>query len=154
MQQTEREIGNMTRTITIARDFHWEMGHRLPFHEHGCANIHGHSYKLRVELEGTCDEHGMLMDYGEMKLLVMPIIDQLDHCFLCDEGDALMRNFLASTQMKYKIVPFPSTAENLVHYLLEELWMVFEPFRRITKLRLRLRETDVSYAECVHSRET
>jgi len=96
----------------------------------------------------------MLMDYGEMKLLVMPIIDQLDHCFLCDEGDALMRNFLASTQMKYKIVPFPSTAENLVHYLLEELWMVFEPFRRITKLRLRLRETDVSYAECVHSRET
>ncbi len=138
---------NMERLMKIARDFHWEMGHRLPFHESGCANIHGHSYRLRVEIEGVCDENGMLMDYGDMKRLVTPVLDQLDHCFLCDDGDALMLGFFEGSGMKYKVVPFTSTAENLVLYLLDELWRMFEPWSRIRALNLRLQETEISYAE-------
>jgi 6-pyruvoyltetrahydropterin/6-carboxytetrahydropterin synthase len=138
--------------MIIARDFHWEMGHRLPFHESGCANIHGHSYRLRVVIEGECDANGMLMDYGDMKRLVMPVIDELDHCFLCDESDTLMRDFLAGTSMKHKLVPFTSTAENLAVYLLDTLWEVFEPHARITALTLRLQETEISYAEVSRER--
>ena len=138
--------------MKIARDFHWEMGHRLPFHESGCANIHGHSYRLRVEIDGTCDEHGMLMDYGDMKRLVMPVLDELDHSFLCDEGDDLMRGFLEGSGLKYKLVPFTSTAENLVLHLLDELWQVFEPWPRVSALTLRLQETEISFAEAGRSR--
>lgn len=143
----------MNRSLRIAREFHWEMGHRLPFHESGCANIHGHSYRLRVEIEGSCDENGMLMDYGDMKRLVMPVIDRFDHCFLCDENDELMKGFLSGSGLKHVVVPFTTTAENLVFYFLDELWNIFTPYPQVTALRLRLQETEISYAEADRSRE-
>jgi 6-pyruvoyltetrahydropterin/6-carboxytetrahydropterin synthase len=128
------------------------MGHRLPFHTGGCANIHGHSYKLWVEIEGSADENGMLMDYGDMKRLVAPVIEPLDHAFMCDEDDDIMKAFLATTDFKRVFVPFHSTAENLAEYLLEQLWNVFSRQQRITGIRLRLQETDISYAETARKR--
>ena len=38
--------------MKIAKEFRWEMGHRLPEHFGLCKNIHGHSYKMVVEFEG------------------------------------------------------------------------------------------------------
>ena len=38
--------------MKIAKEFRWEMGHRLPEHFGLCKNIHGHSYKMIVEFEG------------------------------------------------------------------------------------------------------
>ncbi len=50
----------------IAKEFHWEMGHRLPFHQGGCQNIHGHSYTMRVEIIGTIDPAtGMVIEHPE-----------------------------------------------------------------------------------------
>jgi 6-pyruvoyltetrahydropterin/6-carboxytetrahydropterin synthase len=138
--------------MRIARDFRWEMGHRLPFHQSGCANIHGHSYRLTVEIEGEVDEHGMLMDYGDMKRIITPLIDELDHAFLCDDGDALMLGFLAESGLKHKVVPFTSTAEHLVVYLLDEIWKLFETYTRVEVVNLRLRETETSYAEAGRTR--
>ncbi len=143
----------MNRTLKIAREFHWEMGHRLPFHTSGCANIHGHSYKLWVEIEGVCDDNGMMMDYGDMKKLVMPIVDEFDHCFLCNASDEIMLPFLETTGFKYKVVPFNTTAENLVFHFLDRLWEAFSPFEQVTGLRLRLQETDISYAEAERARQ-
>ena len=42
--------------MKIAKEFNWEMGHRLPEHFGKCKNIHGHSYKMMVELEGDLDD--------------------------------------------------------------------------------------------------
>ena len=36
---------------TISKQFRWEMGHRLPFHEGLCKNIHGR------ECSDNCREH-------------------------------------------------------------------------------------------------
>jgi len=41
--------------MKIAKEFKWEMGHRLPEHFGQCKNIHGHSYKMLVEFEGEID---------------------------------------------------------------------------------------------------
>jgi 6-pyruvoyltetrahydropterin/6-carboxytetrahydropterin synthase len=137
----------MKNPIRIARQFHWEMGHRLPFHEGGCANVHGHSYRMMVELEGDVDENGMLIDYGEMKRIIQPLIDPFDHAFLCDEDDALMLEFLRKNGFKTMVIPFHSTAENLTAHFLEEIWKNFEHFTGISGIRVRLQETDISYAE-------
>ncbi len=137
--------------MTIARQFHWEMGHRLPFHTGGCANIHGHSYKLWVEIEGEVDDNGMLMDYGDMKDAVKPVLDRFDHSFLCDEHDDVMRTFLATTNFKVVHVPFTTTAEHIVVHLLDLLTPVFTRHPRVSSLRLRLQETDISFAEAFRS---
>lgn len=138
--------------MKIARQFHWEMGHRLPFHAGECRNLHGHSYRLWVELEGDCDDNGMLIDYGEMKEKIQPLLDPLDHCFLCDERDEVMTRFLRDNPFKTLFVPFATTAENIAAYLLEKIWGVFRTERRIGKITLRLAETETSYAEISRER--
>ena len=133
--------------MKIARQFHWEMGHRLPFHEGLCRNIHGHSYRLWVELDGTCDAHGMLIDYGDLKKIIQPIIEPIDHCFICDESDAEVKAFLHTQNFKMVVVPFSTTAENIAAYLLEKIWLAFEHHERVHSITLRLAETETTWAE-------
>jgi len=135
----------------IAKDFHWEMGHLLPFHTGGCQNIHGHSYKMRVEIHGIIDSStGMVMDYFDMKALVQPIVDQLDHSFLCDSSDKLLMDFFAQNPMKVNIIHMYSTAENIAYYILQQLIPGFFPFNSVQKLTVRLCETENTYAEAFH----
>jgi 6-pyruvoyltetrahydropterin/6-carboxytetrahydropterin synthase len=135
----------------IAKDFNWEMGHRLPFHAGGCQNIHGHSYKMRVEIRGIIDSStGMVMDYFDIKALVQPIVDQLDHSFLCDSSDKLLLDFFAQHPMKVNIINMYSTAENIAYYILQQLIPGFSPFTSVQKLTVRLCETENTYAEAFH----
>lgn len=145
---------NETDRVKIARQFHWEMGHRLPFHNGECKNLHGHSYRLWVELEGTRDANGMLVDYGDMKALIQPLLDPLDHCFLCDESDEYMKSFLATSPFKVVFVPFTTTAENIVRYLIEQFAQLFSSNERISAITARLAETETSYAEVFWRRES
>lgn len=42
--------------------------------------MHGHTYMLSVYVEGEPDpESGWIIDYGELKMQIKPIVDQLDH---------------------------------------------------------------------------
>ncbi len=134
-------------TTIIAKDFNWEMGHRLPFHEGGCQNIHGHSYMLRVEIEGETNEYGMVMDYFDMKSAVQPIVDRLDHCFLCDESDTVMHEFFDAHPMNVVYVPFPTTAENIAVYILRAIAPEFRRFPSLKRLTVRVHETQRTYAE-------
>jgi 6-pyruvoyltetrahydropterin/6-carboxytetrahydropterin synthase len=47
--------------------------------------MHGHTYKLRVVIEGEPDPKlGWLMDFKELKDVVSIVIDQLDHKLIND----------------------------------------------------------------------
>jgi 6-pyruvoyltetrahydropterin/6-carboxytetrahydropterin synthase len=133
--------------VRIAKDFHWEMGHRLRFHEGGCQNIHGHSYRMRVELEGVPDEHGMVMDYFILKEVVDPIIEQIDHSFICDEADEPMLELFSRVPMKHVVVPFATTAENITAWLLEQIADALSDMSNLSRLTIRLQETERVYAE-------
>lgn len=132
----------------IAKDFYWEMSHRLPFHQGPCRNIHGHSYKIRVEIEGELDDNGMVLDYYDLKQIVLPIIENLDHSFVVDKNDNLMINFLKQNNFKYYITEQTTTAENLVKHFFDLLKIQIKTkFPHIKKLMLRLYETENVYAE-------
>jgi 6-pyruvoyltetrahydropterin/6-carboxytetrahydropterin synthase len=134
----------MTR---IAKDFRWEMGHRLPFHNGGCQNIHGHSYRMRVTIEGTMDDNGMVLDYFDMKAIVDPIVQRVDHSFLCDNRDEQMLAFFRDNPLKHVIVPFRTTAENITAWFLELVAAELRQFPNIKTLTIRLYETERTYAE-------
>jgi 6-pyruvoyltetrahydropterin/6-carboxytetrahydropterin synthase len=99
--------------MKISKEFRWEMGHRLPFHEGLCKNIHGHSYYMLVEIEGETNENGMIIDFYDLGKAVKPIIDEFDHAFLCWERDEEVKNFLEKHNMKRVIVNYHSTVENI-----------------------------------------
>lgn len=73
--------------MEIFKEFKFEAAHSLPHLPvgHKCRNVHGHSYRIRVVLSGRCSpETGWLMDFAELKRVVKPLIDRLDHSFLND----------------------------------------------------------------------
>ena len=72
---------------TIFKDFVFEAANRLPnvSVNHKCGRLHGHSFKFSIEIEGTVDEHtGFIIDFGDVKKIIQPMYDELDHHYLND----------------------------------------------------------------------
>lgn len=135
-------------TMRIAKEFRWEMAHRLPFHTCGCQNLHGHSYRAVITLEGKPDAQGMVLDYIELARLVEPIIQRLDHAFLCSEDDTVMTTFFRQhPTFKVVYVPFPSTAENIARWLAEQLSVSLSQYPNLHRLWVRVHETERTFAE-------
>ncbi len=133
--------------MKIACDFHWEMGHRLPDHTSGCQNVHGHSYTMRVVIEGEVQSNGMVMDFFDLKKIVQPLVEKLDHAFLCTETDKLMKSFLTKAKMKQVLVPFPTTVENIVRYFLDAVSARLRKTPHLHRISVRVHETASSFAE-------
>ena len=52
---------------------------------HKCARLHGHSFQVRISIEGPVGEQsGWVMDFGDIKAAFAPIYAQLDHHYLND----------------------------------------------------------------------
>lgn len=130
----------------ISKTFRWEMAHRLPFHTGGCRNVHGHSYSMTVELGGELDASGMLIDYFDIKSIVQPFIDEVDHAFLCDASDELIVTFLKQSGLKAVYVDFPTTAENMAAWFFQRLADEFVMYKNIRDLRVSVAETESSNA--------
>lgn len=133
--------------VKIAKEFRWEMGHRLSYHQEGCQNLHGHSYRMSVELVGELNQNGMVLDYGKIKEIVEPILLELDHSTMLSEDDTQTRDFFESSGMKAAIVPFHPTAENMCIWFLDLLKPKFQQFSNIKTLTVRVCETLTATAE-------
>jgi 6-pyruvoyltetrahydropterin/6-carboxytetrahydropterin synthase len=71
--------------MEIFKEFTFEAAHRLPNVPpgHKCARLHGHSFRVRVWVEGEVDPRaGWVVDFGAIKQSVKPLREQLDHHYL------------------------------------------------------------------------
>ena len=132
--------------MKIAKEFRWEMGHRLPEHFGLCKNIHGHSYKMLVEFEGELNKNEMIIDYYDVEKIVNPIIEKLDHAFMVNRNDNIVLEFLEKMNSKKVIVDFQSTAENICTYFLNEIKKSNLP-SNVQSIKVRVYETAYEYAE-------
>ena len=132
--------------MKIAKEFRWEMGHRLPEHFGLCKNIHGHSYKMLVEFEGELDKNEMVIDYYDVEKIVNPLIEKLDHAFMVNKNDNMVLEFLGKINSKKVVVDFNATAENICFYLLNEIKKVPLP-ANLSSVKVRVYETEFDYAE-------
>ena len=70
---------------SVTRSFTFEAAHQLPWHPGRCRNLHGHSYRLEVTVEGGVDENGVVLDFDDLKTVVQrEVVDAYDHSFLND----------------------------------------------------------------------
>jgi 6-pyruvoyltetrahydropterin/6-carboxytetrahydropterin synthase len=132
--------------MKVAKEFKWEMGHRLPEHFGLCKNIHGHSYRAIVEFEGELDEQGMIIDFYDVEKIINPIIEKLDHAFMVNKYDKDVISFLEKMNSKKVIVDLNSTVENISKYLLKEITKSKLP-STVNKINVRVFETADDYAE-------
>jgi len=73
--------------MKIYKDFSIEAAHRLPNVPtgHKCSRLHGHSFLVRIEVEGQPDPvRGWVMDFTDIKTIFQPIYERLDHHYLND----------------------------------------------------------------------
>lgn len=87
--------------FTISKRFEFSASHQLnglPA-DHPCSRLHGHNYAVEIELEGTLDVVGFVVDYRELDVVKRWIDDTLDHRHLND------------------VVAFNPTAELLAHHV-------------------------------------
>ena len=90
--------------MLLSKDFTFDAAHNLVNYHGKCERLHGHTYRLRVVVEGTPDAEGMIIDFIELKDIVKErILSRLDHSYIND------------------IIPQPS-AENIALWI----WGVLE----------------------------
>jgi 6-pyruvoyltetrahydropterin/6-carboxytetrahydropterin synthase len=71
--------------VSIGKIITFESAHILPPRFGKCNNLHGHSYKLIIEVEGPIDTDGVVMDFADLKKIIKEkVFDRFDHKFLND----------------------------------------------------------------------
>jgi 6-pyruvoyltetrahydropterin/6-carboxytetrahydropterin synthase len=73
--------------MELFREYGFEAAHRLPNvpDGHKCARLHGHSFRVRVAVEGAVgDDSGWVMDFADVSAVVSPVVAELDHRYLND----------------------------------------------------------------------
>lgn len=133
--------------IKIGKEYHWEMSHRLPFHKGGCYNIHGHSYKMLVELTGEIDENGMLLDYYSVDAIISPILNEYDHALILDNEDEKSIRLIEELKFKHKVINKTSTSENLAVHFADLFIEQFSKYPNIYSINVRVYETSDAFAE-------
>ena len=144
---------NMSPRIRITREFTFEMAHVLWNYNGPCRNLHGHSYKLFVTLEGRPfddpdnPKNGMVIDFSDIESIVnSEIIDVFDHSVVAGTHMNEEKIRLLA-QMFSNIVPvgYQPTCENLVADFAARLMTKLPQGVRLHSVKLY--ETANSYAE-------
>lgn len=106
---------------SLTKTFEFAAGHVLPKHPGKCKNLHGHNYKLEVTVHGALDNGtGMILDLGELKAIVTPMIDLLDHAFIVtDSMNVSLREQIVAKSKTYDMGKQESTAENIARMFAE-----------------------------------
>lgn len=136
--------------MTIMRRIKFCAGHRLLRHGGKCEHFHGHNYVADFFVQGeTQDDVGRVLDFSELKKRVKGWIDEhWDHSFLIHQDDDNARQALEMVQpSRFFVMPYNPTAENMAKYLLEEMCPEVLEGTGAAACRVRIWETDESYAE-------
>ena len=144
--------------MRITRHEEFEMAHVLPNYPGGCGNLHGHTYKIEVTVEGPqdFDQWGMVLDFNTLKTILKSVLP--DHKFVYNSKDTsdLERDVLVVLN-KYNCqtvgYPFCTTAENMsTHFarVIEAMLQTINPQLEVAELKLW--ETTNSYAQYIKER--
>lgn len=117
--------------VSVVKVFEFAYGHHLPGYHGKCANPHGHTGVMEVEIgepdqgDGFAAPDGMIIDFAELKSIVnLAVVEKMDHHYLND------------------FLEMP-TAENMTKWAVVELQKRFGD----CLLRVRIYETPTSCAE-------
>lgn len=135
--------------MKIAKEFRWEMGHRLPEHSGLCRNIHGHSYRMVVEISGEVLSNGMIIDFYDLGIIVKPLLERLDHSFLVYSKDKPVLDFLKKYKMKMVVVDYLATVENICQDMTEKIVSEIkkQKISNVSEISVKIFETPNSFAE-------
>ncbi|MBD3350601.1 MAG: 6-pyruvoyl tetrahydropterin synthase family protein [Candidatus Lokiarchaeota archaeon] len=110
-----------------------------------CSRLHGHNYLVNVDIEGELNEQFYIVDFYEVKQLLMGITNELDHRMLLPSAnenikiteDATKKQIFVDFNKKHYefpkqdvcLLPIPATtAEILAKYVYDKLKKRFSSY--------------------------
>lgn len=106
----------------------FDAAHFLAGYQGKCRNIHGHRWRVVVEicgeeLEDAGQMRGMLTDFKDLKEDVKRITEELDHALIYESGSLREKTILALEEEEFCLieVSFRPTAENFSRYFFEKM---------------------------------
>ena len=106
----------------------FDSAHFLAGYDGKCGNIHGHRWKVQVEVqsnrlikEGQLE--GMVVDFGDLKKDIKEIVDYYDHAFIIQEGSMRKETLECILEDGFKVikVKFRPTAENFAMFFFNHM---------------------------------
>jgi 6-pyruvoyltetrahydropterin/6-carboxytetrahydropterin synthase len=136
------KTNKMQSMISLITDFTFDAGHRLSDYKGKCFALHGHTYRVYVEIEGhILNSLGMLVDFGEIKDIVKKtVMLKYDHKLMLKIGDPMN---LAISQLVPKdwVVAMNNnpTAENIAKEIYTDLKLTLnlKPNKPVYKINLK-----------------
>ena len=114
----------------LKNEIQFDTAHYLSGYEGKCSNIHGHRYRLVVELasetlqpSGQC--RGMVADFGDVKKEMQRIAERYDHKLLIEDNQdgRAVAEALAKMPNQFAIVmvPYRPTAEEMSRDIYQQM---------------------------------
>lgn len=111
--------------LTATKTVRFDAAHMLANHDGQCKNLHGHTYRVDVEVARTDESRDMVIDFKDLKKIVEEtVLSRFDHSFIynnASEAECEIAAVLRRHSMRTVELPFRSTAENLAAYFFGEL---------------------------------
>ena len=143
--------------LALIRRLSFCAGHRLYGHEGRCAFLHGHNYRVEIEVEAAgggaaVDAVGRVVDFSLIKKRMLGWLDEhWDHAFILFAEDATaLAAVRAAEPTKYFVLPWNPTAENMARYLLEVVAPHVLADLGVIARRVSVWETDEACAVASH----
>jgi 6-pyruvoyltetrahydropterin/6-carboxytetrahydropterin synthase len=129
----------MSYRVRLEKEQHvFSAAHFITFNGDVCERLHGHNYRVAVEVEGPLDENQYVIDFIALRDELKLITDELDHRVLLPTSHPLIRVTGSETEVEAAFTPdgrrwiFPrgdcvllpvsnTTAELLAHYIGQRL---------------------------------
>ncbi len=140
-------------------------GHFITFNGNICERLHGHNWRVAVEVEGGLDENGYVFDFIALRDTTQQLIAALDHRMLLPTKHPLIHVTADDTEVtarfeqrrwvfpKEDCVLLPianTTAELIAEWLAEQLAVAIcsRPGHTIDTLRVDVEENFGQWAHC------
>jgi len=146
----------MTYSVRLEKEHHvFSAAHFITFNGDVCERLHGHNYRVAVEIEGPLDENQYVIDFIALRDELKAITDELDHHVLLPTSHPLICVTAGEAEVEAVFTPdgrrwiFPrgdcvllpvsnTTAELLAHYIGQRLLAAIERRTGLKPARLEV----------------
>lgn len=138
--------------FTATKEFNFEAGHCLDQHPGKCRNLHGHNYKVLVEISSEeLNNMDMVKDFYDIAAFAKPLFEEFDHAFIYNNtAEDTFEHEIASVCLKHgrkvKVFPTRATAENMAMYFYIKLNESIPPCENYKITKVTVYETPTSFA--------
>ena len=101
----------------------FDSAHFLARYNGKCRNIHGHRWRVVIEIAGENLDDGMVVDFTDIKAALKSLTDNLDHSLVMEKDTLKPQTYecLVDVGFRIMIMDFRPTAENFAKYFFDEI---------------------------------